>query len=83
MVSNQLVNSSQTAVQESQEASHSSATERGSRFLQVMKSVYQADQQAKFLDLHAEADSLLQQLQQLKQQRELSASGVTANQSSH
>jgi hypothetical protein len=38
--------------------------------LEKMKAVYQADQQAKFLNLHAETESLLQQLQSLKQQRE-------------
>ncbi len=39
-------------------------------FLEKMKAVYQADQQAKFLNLHAETESLLQQLQTLKQQRD-------------
>jgi len=33
------------------------------------KSFYQADQQAKFKNLQAEVDSLLQQLQNLKEQR--------------
>ncbi|HEY9666502.1 MAG TPA: hypothetical protein V6C91_06830 [Coleofasciculaceae cyanobacterium] len=33
------------------------------------KMVYQADQQVKYLHLQAEVDSLLQQLQLLKQQR--------------
>ncbi|MCC5640394.1 hypothetical protein LC593_32095 [Nostoc sp. CHAB 5844] len=33
------------------------------------KSYYQADQQAKFKNLQAEVDSLLQQLQNLKEQR--------------
>lgn len=33
------------------------------------KSVYQADQQEKFLNLQAEVESLLQELQRLKQQR--------------
>lgn len=33
------------------------------------KSFYQADQQAKFKNLQAEIDSLLQQLQNLKEQR--------------
>ncbi|KAM3097276.1 hypothetical protein ACKFKG_08685 [Phormidesmis sp. 146-35] len=39
------------------------------RSLEKMKAIYQADQQAKFLNLHAETESLLQQLQSLKQQR--------------
>lgn len=41
-----------------------------SRLLKAMKSQYQLDQQVKFLHLQAEADSLLQQLQSLKQQRQ-------------
>lgn len=39
------------------------------RLVQLMKSIYQADQQVKYLHLQAEVDSLLQQLQILKQQR--------------
>lgn len=39
------------------------------RVLTLMKSLYQADQQVKYLYLQAEVDSLLQQLQILKQQR--------------
>ncbi len=35
----------------------------------MMKSFYQAPQQAKYLHLQAEVDLLLQQLQRLKQQR--------------
>jgi uncharacterized coiled-coil protein SlyX len=34
------------------------------------KSFYQADQQAKFKNLQAEIDSLLQQLQNLKEQKQ-------------
>lgn len=41
-----------------------------SRLIEAMKSQYQLDQQVKFLHLQAEADSLLQQLQTLKQQRQ-------------
>ncbi|PSB33644.1 hypothetical protein [Stenomitos frigidus] len=40
-----------------------------SRLIEAMKSQYQLDQQVKFLHLQAEADSLLRQLQSLKQQR--------------
>jgi hypothetical protein len=46
---------------------------RQSRLLEAMKSQYRLDQQEKFLHLQAETESLLQQLQALKQQR-LSAS---------
>lgn len=37
--------------------------------VEQMKSPYQADQQVKYLHLQAEVESLLQQLQILKQQR--------------
>ncbi len=40
-----------------------------SRLLELMKSLYQADQQVKYLHLQAEVESLLQQLKILKQQR--------------
>jgi len=43
------------------------------RMMELMKSVYQADQQMKLLNLQAEIDNLLQQLQNLKQQRLISA----------
>ncbi len=39
------------------------------RWLERMKAIYQADHQTKFLDLQAEAECLLEQLQSLKQQR--------------
>jgi hypothetical protein len=42
---------------------------RQSRLLEAMKSQYRLDQQEKFLHLQAETESLLQQLQALKQQR--------------
>ncbi|MBE9007201.1 hypothetical protein IQ259_19550 [Fortiea sp. LEGE XX443] len=50
----------------------SSVSERQSQATLVSdlnKSYYQADQQAKFKNLQAEVDSLLQQLQHLKEQR--------------
>ncbi|AHJ28216.1 hypothetical protein PN465_01185 [Nodularia spumigena CS-584] len=50
----------------------SSVSERHSQTLwvsDVTKSYYQDDQQAKLQHLQAEVDSLLQQLQNLKQQR--------------
>jgi hypothetical protein len=40
------------------------------RLLKVMKGLYQVDQQAKFLHLQAETNSLLGQLQALKGQRD-------------
>lgn len=43
-----------------------------SRLIEAMKSQYQLDQQVEFLHLQADADSLLQQLQALKQQRQSS-----------
>lgn len=41
-----------------------------SRLLKAMKSQYPLDQQVKFLHLQADAESLLQQLQAIKQQRQ-------------
>lgn len=41
----------------------------GDRLIRMLKSLYQADQQVKFLHLHAEADYLLQQLQTVKQHK--------------
>lgn len=43
-----------------------------SRTLNAMKSTYQLDQQVKLLHLHAETESLLQQLKAIKQQRQAS-----------
>lgn len=64
----------QRFVSDSQTALNVSKTSTGStRVMEMMKSVYQAEQQAKFLHLQAEVDSLLQQLQTLKQQRQASA----------
>jgi hypothetical protein len=40
------------------------------RLLEAMKSQYQLDQQAKFLDLQAETELLLRQLQAIKEQRQ-------------
>ncbi|HEY9637042.1 MAG TPA: hypothetical protein V6D14_26820 [Coleofasciculaceae cyanobacterium] len=39
------------------------------RLMKLMKSIYQADQQVKYLHLQAEVESLLQRLQTLKRQR--------------
>lgn len=46
--------------------------DRQSRVLEAMKAQYRIDQQVKFLHLQAEADTLLQQLQVMKQQRQAS-----------
>ncbi|XHX77057.1 MAG: hypothetical protein RBJ76_21850 [Stenomitos frigidus ULC029] len=49
------------------------ADEPRSRLIEAMKSQYQLEQQVELLYLQAEADSLLQQLQTLKKQREASS----------
>lgn len=46
------------------------------RLTESMKTLYQVDQQVKFLHLQAEIDTLLQQLQALKQQRENESESV-------
>lgn len=46
---------------------------------ELKKPPYQVDQQVKFLHLEAEVDSLLQQLQRLKQQRQATTSDAIAN----
>jgi hypothetical protein len=48
--------------------------------MELMKSLYQADQQVKYLHLQAEVESLLQQLQILKQQRLASVKPDACNQ---
>ena len=53
----------------------STAVTSSPRLMELMKSTYQTDQQVKYLHLQAEVESLLQQLQILKQQR--LASGFT------
>lgn len=47
---------------------HDAEIRRQIRLMEAMKSQYRADQQAKFLDLQAETDSLLQQLRAIKEQ---------------
>ncbi|GET37058.1 MULTISPECIES: hypothetical protein [Microseira] len=51
------------------------ASTNQTRLTESMKNLYQADQQVKFLHLQAEVETLLVQLQALKQQR-LTAAGV-------
>lgn len=52
------------------QAGNSVETERQERLIKSLKAQYTADQQSKFLDLQAEAESLLQQLHAIKRQRE-------------
>lgn len=58
----------------------SRALETQSRALATMKTQYQLDQQLKFLNLQAEAESLLQQLQAIKQQRQAATNPVSGDQ---
>ncbi len=62
--------SSNTAVCEHPQNHSSVSDHEWARSLEKMKALYQADQQTKFLNLHAETESLLHQLQSLKQQRQ-------------
>jgi hypothetical protein len=57
----------------------STAVADNPRLMELMKSLYQADQQVKYLHLQAEVESLLQQLQILKQQRLTSVQADTLN----
>ncbi|NEP58814.1 MAG: hypothetical protein F6K31_17635 [Symploca sp. SIO2G7] len=64
------LNPSPSSIGESQSAKNSSiAAPKDNRMLELMKSLYQADQQVKYLHLQAEVDSLLQYQQIIKQQR--------------
>jgi hypothetical protein len=59
----------------------SAAVAENPRLMTLMKSMYQADQQVKYLHLQAEVESLLQQLQILKEQRQHSSVNLnTGNQ---
>ena len=49
------------------------------RVMKLMKSLYQADQQVKYLHLQAEVEFLLQQLQILKQQKQSSSPSDVSN----
>lgn len=61
------------------QSAHATATNGSDqRLIKLMKSIYQADQQVKYLHLQAEVDSLLQQLQILQKQR-LAAAQSDAN----
>lgn len=52
------------------------ASTNRTHLIESMKRMYQADQQVKYLHLQAEVETLLLQLQALKQQR-LTAGGVS------
>ncbi|MBC7972140.1 MAG: hypothetical protein H7Z11_18775 [Verrucomicrobia bacterium] len=68
------IRASNTQVQQTQSDEAVAVDQQRSRLIKAMKSQYQLDQQVKFLHLQAEADSLLQQLQAVKQQRQASDS---------
>lgn len=55
---------------QSNQTGDSVETQRQERLIKSLKAQYTADQQSKFLDLQAEAESLLQQLHAIKRQRE-------------
>jgi hypothetical protein len=59
----------QSSIYNNSEYSTPSLPHPQSRILEAMKTQYRLDQQVKFLSLQAETESLLQQLQALKQQR--------------
>lgn len=67
VVPSKPVNQTITANQHRQGAANSTPSDR---LIQLMRSVYQADHQVKLLHLHAEADTLLQQLQVTLKQRQ-------------
>jgi hypothetical protein len=72
---------SRKPVSDSQSLSKSSATDTSNpRLMELMKSIYQADQQVKYLHLQAEVESLLQQLQILQKQRLTSVPAETLQQ---
>jgi hypothetical protein len=57
-------------VGDSQASRNSSAIATNNpRLMELMKTIYQADQQVKYLHLQAEVESLLQQLQIIQKQR--------------
>lgn len=60
---------SQSTVSTSGRASSPALSTSSARWAESMKSVYQADQQVKLLHLQAEIESLMLQLQTIKQQR--------------
>ncbi len=69
LVTDNPVNLSQACESARFDSTGNSVDARQSRLLEAMKSHYPFDQQVKFLDLQAETESLLRQMQALKQQR--------------
>lgn len=70
MISDRSVNASDATAARGSRSATSTSLEYQSRLLESMKTQYQLDQQVKFLHLQAEAETLLQQLKVIKQQRE-------------
>ncbi len=68
--SSAIASSAESAIRSTPAIDLSTDDHRQSRLLAAMKVQYQADQQAKFLHLQEETDSLLQQLKAIKLQRE-------------
>jgi hypothetical protein len=54
----------------SQRSAATTVSRDRARLFEIMQSVYPVQHQVAYLDLHTEADLLLQQLQTLKQQRD-------------
>jgi len=74
------LNDSASSIGDSQALKNSSMVAlKDARMLELMKSLYQADQQVKYLHLQAEVDSLLQYQQIIKQQRLTSGSTDASN----
>lgn len=70
VISDRSVNASNTTAARGFQSANSTSLNYQSRLLESMKAQYQLDQQVKFLHLRAEAETLLQQLKVMKQQRE-------------
>lgn len=70
LMTDSSVSVSEMQVQSRQTPEAAVVDQQRSRLIEAMKAQYQLDQQVKFLHLQAEADSLLKQLQTLKQQRQ-------------
>lgn len=70
MISDRSVAALDTTAARGSQSAHSTSLGYQSRLLESMKAQYQLDQQVKFLHLQAEAETLLQHLKVIKQQRE-------------
>ncbi len=70
----------ETSIEVSQSLSDISiASKDDTRIMQLTKSLYQTDQQVKFLHLQAEVELLLKQLQTLKQQQRILTDKASAD----